>query len=526
MVNRTRCLVSLARSGNVAIWESMEGVTHMEQVDQPIDYGPEIDRIAEKLKELDDRRKKKIKTADDCQTAAAKMREGYAYCPARKACVVPLWSTSMEEGYQMTPFRLTFLPNCMVEKGPRGGEKKINPVDLWMSDEQRVTVEGLRMRPDMPRPLFNEDGKQYVNVYSPPLHRPDVGDHRPGVRFIADLLPDAEERDWFLKWLSFKLRYPHIPGPAVVMVAHATFGTGRGTLAELVGRLFGPQYVRQLSFKDFTGKTYQSQYNEWQADALMVCVNESSETDGGSVYQTKVNTYEHLKEIVEVRPTVREIKTKGDKNYRSLSSTTFLIFTNHIDALPIPDHDRRFCMVSNGSPKPVQYWQALNTWMDDEANVAAFYHWLVTYDIAGYSPYEKPPTFAAKAAMIDEAKSDLDTAVKVALENMPGEIFTMPQLEKYVRMVADQDSTIELPRPLGPIMKKVARRGLVRIGVRDSTNWHTRIGDSRHAVYARGVGTAALWTEEEPDNIRTEIAKNGNADGTGNASVLGAIFRK
>lgn len=524
-VNRTRCLVSLARSGNVAIWESMEGVTHMEQVDQPVDYGPELDRIAEKLKELDDRRKKKIKTADDCLTAAAKMMDAFAYCPARKLCVVPIWATSMEDGYQMTPFRLTYLPNTMVEKGPRGGEKKINPVDIWMSDERRVTVEGVRMRPDQPRPLFNEDGKQFVNVYSPPYHKEAVGDFRPGIRFFEHLLPNAEERHYFLQWLAFKLRYPHIPGPAIVMVAHATFGTGRGTLAELMSRLFGKNYVRQLPFETFTGKTYQSQYNEWQSEALLVCVNESSEADGVSSYQNKVNTYEHLKEIVEVRQTLREIKLKGDRNYWALSSTSFLVFTNHADALPIPEHDRRFCVMENGEPKHVSYWQALNAWMDNEDNVAALYHWLMAYELEGYSPYAKPPTFSAKAAMIDEAKSDLDTAIQTALENMPGEVFTMPQLDKYVRMVADGDSTVELPRPLGPILKKVARKMLSRVGVRDGMNWNPRFGDSRHAVYARKRGVASLWTEAAPDDVRDEVLKNGAADGSNNG-IQGAIFKR
>lgn len=525
-VNRTRCLVSLARSGNVAIWESMEGVTHMELADQPISYGPEINRIAEKLQELDDRRKKKIKTADECLTAAAKMREGFTYCPSRKLCVTPLWATSTAEGYQMTPFRLTYLPNCMVEVGPKGGQKKVNPVDLWMGDEQRITVEGLRMRPDQPRPLFTDEGKLYQNVYSPPYHKEGVGDPRPGLAFMTHLVPDAEERHWFLQWLAFKLRYPHIPGPAVVMVAHATFGTGRGTLAELLGRLFGGHYVRQLSFKDFTGKTYQSQYNEWQADALMVCVNESSETENGSTYQTKANTYEFLKEQVEPRQTMREIKVKTDANYRALSSTTYIIFTNHEDALPIPQHDRRFGIVTNGEPKPVSYWQSLNTWMDDPDNVAAFYHWMAEYDISDYSPYAKPPTFEAKAVMIEEAKSDLDSAIELALENMPGEVFSIQQLEKYVRMVADDDGTLLLPRPLGPIMKKVARKILTRVGVRDGVNWHTRFEQGRFPLYARGKKLAAYWTELSSDELRLEASKNGAVDGSGNSNVLGALFNK
>lgn len=525
-VNRTRCLVSLSRSGGVAIWESMEGVTHLEKSAEPVDYGPEIDRIAEKLKELEERRRRKIKSADDCLTAAAKMREAFAYCPSQKLSVVPVWSTSLEEGYMMQPFRLMFMPNRMEEVGPRGGVKMINPVDLWMADEVRITVDGLRMRPDQPRPVFEEDGKKFINVYSPPHHKPGVGDVRPGIDFLVHLLPDPEEREWFIRWLAFKMRYPHIPGPAVVMVAHATFGTGRGTLAELVGRLFGKGYVRQLDYKDFTGKTYQAQYNDWQGDALMVCVNESSEIDGGSQYQTKHNTYEHLKEVVEVRPTMRKIRMKGERNYWALSSTSFLIFTNHMDALPIPEHDRRFSVLQNGQPKPVEYWQRLNKWMDDEENVAALAHWLADYDLADYSPFATPPTFAGKAAMIDEAKSDLDRAIETSLENMPGEVFTAEQLEKYVRLVADGEAGIELPRPLSPVIRKVVRKTLRRVGVRHGKNWLPQIEGKRFSVYARSEGRASYWSDAEADELRDEVLRNGPADGSGNSNLIAGLFKR
>lgn len=523
-VNTSRCLVSLARSGHLSIWESMEGVTHLEKIDEPTNYGEMIDRLAEHQKEKAETRRHKIKSGDECLSAALKMREMFAYCPAQKQSVVPMWAKALDVGYMMQPFRLMFLPNCMEDVGPRGGVKKVNPVDLWMADEQRVTVEGLRMRPDKPRPVFEEDGARYINVYAPPAHTTETGDARPGVRFIEHLLPNPVERDWFLKWLSFKLQYPHIPGPAVVMVAHATFGTGRGTLAELVSRLFGAQYVRQLSYKAFTGKTYQSQYNDWQSEALVAYVNESSEADGGSVYQTKVNTYEHLKEIVEVRPTMRQISIKGDKNYWSMSSTSFLIFTNHMDALPIPEHDRRFGILKNGQPRPVEYWQALNMWMEDPANVSAFYHWMVGYDIVGYSPYAAPPMFEGKAAMIDEAKSDLDRAIELALLNMPGDVFTLNQMEKMIKLAADADGMIELPRPFGTIFAKVARKRFHRVGIRDGKNWSPMLNSKRYSVYAATVKASSDWTDADAEELRGEIEKNGAADGGGSA-LLSGIFK-
>lgn len=521
---RDRCLVSLAYSGHLSIWESMEGVTHREVIDKPTDYGPMIDRAQEKLLELKEKRRTKLQPGDGFDVTLAKLVNGFAYCAAQRNCVVPVWTKSIEAGYNMQAFRLLMLPNCMTEEGPRGGAKKINPVDAWMGLETRINVEGLRMRPDMPRPIFEEGGQKFINAYAPPDHTATGGDADPGLQFIEQLIPDEIERMWFLRWLSFKVRYPHIPGPAVVMVAHNTFGTGRGTLAKLVTKMFGMQYVRQLAFKDFTGKTYQSQYNEWQSEALVVCVNESSESENTSTYQTKVNTYEHLKEIVEVHPTMRYIRMKGEKNYWAVSSTSFLIFTNHRDALPIPEHDRRFVMVKNGKSRPVEYWNAVNTWIDSEGGVAAFFNWLLELDLGDYSPFAKPPTFQAKADMIEEAKSDLDRAIDMSISNMPGEIFTLNQLTKYVKAAAELDS-LDLPRPHDAVIQRAARKMFTRIGIRDGRNWHPMLGGKRFAVYAKTNDTAETWTDAQGDEVRDEVLRNGEPDGSG-SNVLAAFFNR
>lgn len=523
-----RCLISLTRGGYVSIWDSATGVTHVEAAAKPKDYGPEIDRAAEKLLELQERRKRKIKGGEECNVVVAKMLEMYAYCPTQQLSVVPIWATDLTAGVTVPAFRLQHMSNCMEEVGPRGGTKRINPVDMWMADARRHTVAGLRMRPDKPRPLFEEDGKTYVNTYSPPTFAEVGGDPMPGVGFLTQLLPDSAERQWFIKWLSFKLRYPHIPGPAVVMVAHSVFGTGRGTLGVLIGKLMGQQYVHSLSFEDFTGKTYQSQYNEWQAEALMLLVNESSEAIDGSVYQTKRNSYERLKEIVDPRATVRHIKVKGTGNYRSLSSTTVLIATNHADALPIPENDRRFAVLRNGGNSDPDYWRDLNSWMEDDANVSAFYQWLVAQDIEDYSPYEAPPMFAGKLRMVEDSKSDLEVGFDIVLESLASPYVTVAQIEHMMRDI-ERGNSLDYPRgDLGGIIKRLVRTNLHRVGVKDGPNWRPMFDGTRHPVYAtsheaaaRGASSVGVWLQEQ-------VTKNGPAGGgakPGNVIDLAKIKR-
>src|SRR5690606_8789763 len=160
---------------------------------------------------------------------------------------------------------------------------------------------------------------------------------------------------------------------ALGAVAHQTCGTGRNTLGDLLGLMIGETYVREVPFETFAGKTYQSQYNEWQTDCLLVVVSESAEETDGSAWKTKRNTYERLKQIVDPRPGRKVlVNAKGLRNAYATTCASFFIATNHADALPIPENDRRFCVVQNGDGQTPEYWRELREWMGVRANVAAF----------------------------------------------------------------------------------------------------------------------------------------------------------
>lgn len=516
-----RCLVSVDRGGGVCIWESSSGVTHCEASREPHDYELDIDRVAEKLRELDEKTRNRLRTGDGAVVAATKMLETYAFCPAQPANVVPLWASSLDEGMTLTNFRLWLSPHCDVEIGPRGGERKINPADIWIGSDRRVSVAGLRMRPDKPRPTYEDAGKTWINVYNPPLHDELGGDAGVGIEFMESLLPDAEERHWFLQWLGHKVRRPDIPGPAVIMVAKKQ-GTGRGTLGELLRRVFGPQYVKQLPYTMFAGKSYQSQYNDWGAEALLAVVNESSESADGSVYKAKHAAYEHLKELVEPRPSLRMFVCKGRPNFTALSFTSYIVATNHADALPIPATDRRFAVLTNGEPRDEAFWRKLNAWMEDEANIAAFAAWLRAYDLAGYSPFVAPAVTEGKLHMSEAAVSDLDRGIEEALKNVSGEVFAAEQVVELARQAASVYG-FDYPDRWPAVAKKLIQSACHRVGEFKGKNWQPMIEGKRYAIYALDRETAARWTHADATVLRHEIEKSGSMSGS---NVLAGLFKR
>jgi hypothetical protein len=562
-VNTERCLVSLTHSGHVAIWESASGVTHIEAEaappsDRKIDPSVvKANELAEKLSQIKDtgfftdaeaphgaspaseepvegtvepplpprpsgKRPKPVLPTDRAQPTAAKLLKLWAFCPALRATpVVPIYTDHLEAGLSVTNFRLMHTKNADENVGPRGGRQVINPVDLWMGDERQIVVEGMQLRPDMKRPVFEENGLKWINVYAPPPHEPSDGTAAPGQEFMVQLVPDEAERSYVVRWLAHKVRHPHIPGPGLVMVAHGKYGTGRGVFGRLCGRLLGERYVKDIPYSMITGKTYQSQYTDWAADALLVLVNESSETvEGTSTYQTKKNSYEHLKEMVDPRPGMRTYITRGRAPFQAMSCASYVIATNHSDALPVPEDDRRFAVVMNGEPRPPAYWDALLAWMDVDANVAAFHHFLLTVDLTGYSAFEAPPVFSGKASMVEASKSDLDRAFWEAIDAMPSQVMTVSQIVSAMTKVFEVDDDLSPPDRWRQVVPKLTSLNLHRVGVKDSTNWQIREGAKKYAVYAKSARGARDWTAS--DRLREEVLKNG---GVARAS-LSSLFSR
>jgi len=198
--------------------------------------------------------------------------------------------------------------------------------------------------------------------------------------------------------------------------------------------------------------------------------------------------------------------TRGRAPFKALSCTTFIIATNHMDALPVPADDRRLAVIRNGASREPAYWERLIAWMDDPANIAAFHRWLMAIDLTGYSPFAAPPAFEGKQAMVAEGKSDLDHAFEEVVEAMPSSVMTVSQIVDRLRD-AKAESDYDFPDRWKEIVKRMAANQLYRVGVRDSINWQIKVGTRKFGVYARSPQAAAKWKTAE--GLREETLKNG-----------------
>ena len=106
---------------------------------------------------------------------------------------------------------------------------------------------------------------------------------------------------------------------AVIMVAEE-FGSGRGTLFDILELVFGEDYVVPCAFGELTGKSAAARFNDRLANALIAVVNEAVDEDGHQQARRRL-TYEALKNAIEPSPTARRrFETEGAARLRAAVS--------------------------------------------------------------------------------------------------------------------------------------------------------------------------------------------------------------
>ena len=475
-----------------------------------------IDAAAAEFRSLD------IYPEDDWETMLAKCLKRYVFvaCTNKIGDMVKLgrpdWELSME-GFKnlLYPYRQEYI-------GPRKTLVVERLEHTWRQSPQRMAVNAVAMRPDMPGPIFlDEDGVSTLNTYRKPVFPISGGCAAMGLDFIRRLIPDPIECHWFMTWLASKYQNPAMRGHGVVMVADKTYGTGRGTLLKLLGRLFGKHLVCSVNYETFSGKNYQSQYTDWVADNLFIGVEETHEVrPGENSWTLGNNAYEHLKDIIDPGKESMLVNRKVASNTRSLLFSSILLFTNHSDALVIPYNDRRLTVLSNGEPQSEEYWARFNLWMENPSNLGAFAQVLIEWDISSYNPYGMPLQTEARDAMIEGTRSDLDEAISEILENSPADVLVFEQVRTALEIELS-DSDMDFPDNWMKIARKIFDRNTKRVTKKQ------RIRIAGIQTRPRIVRNSAKWAAQSSKILTVEALKAGDpaAQVAGNRSELNNVIQ-
>jgi hypothetical protein len=403
----------------------------------------------------------------------------------------------------ITSLRGLMQPYMIVEEGPRGGIKKTSVVDVWMMHPQRTQIDAVQTRFDQPRPTFEEEGVVVYNRYWPPAHPASGGEIETFEAFFARLIPNDTEREWMWNYFAHKVRRPWVPMIAVIMVAEE-FGTGRGTLFDILELLFGEDYVVPCTFGELTGAAAGARFNDRLANALIATVNEAADEDGYQQARRRLD-YEALKNAIEPSPTARQrFEAKGQHAYAQRSARTTMIATNHRDVIKLPPADRRFCVITCGSKMTLVERAAIRTWMEAPENIGAlcralFMRPAVPLDV--FDPYGDPPPFIGRLKMIGMGETRLEDAYRTAIDALDGcPLFTMTQVQRLIAYFGDFKTGDWSDRARHTVAKNA-----YRLRERSEPNSRIRYRKRQEIVYARTNADQLCWCGVDTELIARQL---------------------
>jgi len=261
-------------------------------------------------------------------------------------------------------YRTLLQNNTTIVPDARGNPKRISVADIWLAHQGRRTyANGMGLFPDdnVPEGWYNTWNGFSVN--------PREGECSLFLNHIKEVICDGSDfnYNWLLDWCADAVQDPANPkGTAVVMRGEE--GAGKGTLANVIGELFGSHYRHLIDDSHLL-----SNFNAHMIDALFVFADEI--TWGGNVKSSG-----KLKGMVTERHLVGERKGVDAVGYRNMIH--MMIASNSDWVIPAGKNSRRWFMLDVNETKigNKEYFDSI----DDELKNGgreAFLHFLLNRTI-------------------------------------------------------------------------------------------------------------------------------------------------
>lgn len=201
-------------------------------------------------------------------------------------------------------------------------------------------VQGRRYEPGSDPVFYRPDGV-FANTYPeheiPELPEKLLPRDKAAIRRVKDhirhLLVKPEERRLLLDWLSWIVQNPgkHVNW---AILLQGVEGDGKSFFGFLMRAVMGVSNVQMLN-----AHVLESSFTDWVVGQCLTCIEEVRLVNAHNKYEliNKVKTF-ITNNIIEVHP-------KGKPQYNAVNTTSYLLFSNYRDALPLDDDGRRYCVL-------------------------------------------------------------------------------------------------------------------------------------------------------------------------------------
>lgn len=280
--------------------------------------------------------------------------------------------------------------------------KLARAADLWMQRPQSVIVNDLLWSPVLPAGLCTYQGIPHWNTYKPRQLQP-VYDNECTQAWTHHILDTfgRESGLHLLQWLGWVAQHPEQRVNWGV-VLHGMQGDGKTILGRALALAIEEDHVSVSSTSTIT-----SERNSY-ADGARLVVLEEIRISGANRHAT----LDKLKDLI--TNDVIEIRTVYQKPKTVPNYVNVMAMTNHADALPLSEDDRRWGVFSSRFMSVKQltvdrgphtgYFEKLWGYIYNEP--AKVLGWLLSIDLAGFDPTQRAPMTEAKEQMRLEARGE------------------------------------------------------------------------------------------------------------------------
>ena len=309
-----------------------------------------------------------------------------------------------------------------------GKVKTITAVSVWGSSPNLVSFRGETFDPVNTDLLIPDaSGALRLNTFKSAGHEPAIVDMEHVNRFLdylRYLIPSEEEYEYFVQWLTAKIKNLGFRGAGIIMYSQGVQGVGRSTLLRMMEMIIGETNAKNVTFAELVTP---SGFNHWQASPFIMVEEAKSFGGKGNFYAN----YERLKEIVDPADSSVTINKKHKAPYEVRNCSSIIFLSNHIDGVRLPEGDRRFYPIANPNvPNSPAFFSALRKWITTTDWAAHVYNWAQTQDVDLDMLNSPPPVTTSKTEVIEASRSVSDELAVSLTHHITGA--ATPRQLKYI----------------------------------------------------------------------------------------------
>ena len=246
-------------------------------------------------------------------------------------------------------------------------------------------------------------------------------------------------------------------------------------------------------------------HNDWAAGCQFLIVDEAKDVSREDFW----SAYETFKTRIDTSPVEFRSNAKYGRTKDETMWFNCLIFTNHADAMMIPEDDRRIAVFSNPTTKrDADYYMQLHATLDNDDEARRLYWWLMRRDVSKFNP-AAPPMTDAKIQMIEASKSPIDEIYEHLVENMAGDIATRKQVTAHVKRTARTLGFDQIEHSPQNAVRRIWRQ-MSSLEPANRNGYRVQIDTVREEI--RALRSSGVWisktSEISSEQIVDEMRKN------------------